>query len=131
MEGAQNSMEMEIDMQNLEMLRQIIHGLVKISYDQEGLLKSFSDLAQNDPRFNILAQKQLKLKYDVKVLEDSLLALSKKDIFMGSIVTKEVGELNEHIDNVIDANKERRRPQASNEMQLSMTSINNLALLLG
>ncbi len=130
MEGAQNSMEMEIDMQNLEMLRQIIHGLVKISYDQESLLKSFGDLAQNDPRFNTLAQQQLKLKDDVKVLEDSLLALSKKDVFMGSIVTKEVGELNEHIDNVIDANKERRRPQASNEMQLSMTSINNLALLL-
>ncbi|MEO7987943.1 MAG: hypothetical protein ABI663_00275 [Chryseolinea sp.] len=130
MEGAQNSMEMEIDMQNLEMLRQIIHGLVKISFDQESLLKSFGDLAQNDPRFNTLAQQQLKLKDDVKVLEDSLLALSKKDVFMGSIVTKEVGELNEHIDNVIDANKERRRPQASNEMQLSMTSINNLALLL-
>ncbi len=130
MEGAQNSMEMEIDMQNLEMLRQIIHGLVKISYDQESLLKSFGDLAQNDPRFNTLAQQQLKLKDDVKVLEDSLLALSKKDVLMGSIVTKEFGELNEHIDNVIDANKERRRPQASNEMQLSMTSINNLALLL-
>ena len=130
MEGAQNSMEMEIDMQNLEMLRQIIHGLVKISYDQENLLKTFGDLAQNDPRFNTLAQQQLKLKDDVKVLEDSLLALSKKDVFMGSIVSKEVGELNEHIDNVIDANKERRRPQASNEMQLSMTSINNLALLL-
>ncbi len=130
MEGAQNSMQMEIDMQNLEMLRQIIHGLVKISYDQESLLKTFGDLAQNDPRFNTLAQQQLKLKDDVKVLEDSLLSLSKKDVFMGSIVTKEVGELNEHIDNVIEANKERRRPQASNEMQLSMTSINNLALLL-
>lgn len=130
MEGSQNSMEMEMDMQNLEMLRQIIHGLVKISYDQESVLKSFGDLAQNDPRFNSLAQQQLKLKDDVKVLEDSLLALSKKDVFMGSIVTKEVGELNEHIDNAIEANKERRRPQASNEMQLSMTSINNLALLL-
>ncbi len=130
MEGSQNSMQMEIDMQNLEMLRQIIHGLVKISYDQESLLKSFGNLEQNDPRFNTLAQQQIKLKDDVKVLEDSLLALSKKDAFMGSIVTKEVGELNEHIDNAVNANKERRRPQASNEMQLSMTSINNLALLL-
>jgi septal ring factor EnvC (AmiA/AmiB activator) len=31
---------------------------------------------------------------------------------------------------VIEANKERRRPQASSEMQASMTSINNLALML-
>ncbi|HPM28858.1 MAG TPA: hypothetical protein PLJ60_00860 [Chryseolinea sp.] len=130
MEGSQNSMQMQIDMENLEMLRQIIHGLVKISYDQEGLIKLFGDLAQSDPRFNTLAQLQIKLKDDTKVLEDSLLALSKKDVFMGSIITKEVGELNTHIDNAISANKERRRPQASNEMQLSMTSINNLALLL-
>ncbi len=49
---------------------------------------------------------------------------------MGSVVTKEVGELNEHLDKVIDANKERKRPQAASEMQMSMTSINNLALML-
>jgi hypothetical protein len=37
MEGAESSMTMEIDMQNLETLRQIIHGLVKLSFDQESL----------------------------------------------------------------------------------------------
>jgi hypothetical protein len=72
----------------------------------------------------------LKLKDDANVLEDSLLALGKRDPFMGSVVTREVSELNEHLDKVIDANRERRRPQASNEMQLTMTSINNLALML-
>jgi hypothetical protein len=130
MEGAQNSMMMEMDMQNLETLRQIIHGLVKLSFDQENLMKQFGELAQNDPRFNVIAQQQLKLKDDAKVLEDSLLALGKRDPFMGSIVTKEVGELNNHLDKVIEANRERRRPQASSEMQGSMTSINNLALML-
>ncbi len=38
--------------------------------------------------------------------------------------------MNEHLDKVIDANKERKRPQAASEMQMSMTSINNLALML-
>ena len=130
MEGAASSMEMEMDMQNIESLRQIIHGLVKLSFDQEGLMKKFSELAQSDPRFNAIAQQQIKLKDDAKVLEDSLLALGKKDPFMGSVVTKEVGELNDHLDKVIDANKERKRPQAASEMQMSMTSINNLALML-
>jgi hypothetical protein len=123
-------MDMEMDMENLEALRQIIHGLIKLSFDQENLMKNFSELQQNDPRFNTIAQQQLKLKDDAQVLEDSLLALAKKDPFMGSIVTKEVGELNNHLDKVTEANKERKRPQASNEMQLSMTSINNLALML-
>jgi len=130
MESMQNSMSMEMDMENMESLRQIIHGLVKLSYDQESLMKNFNELSQSDPRFNGLAQQQLKLKDDAKVLEDSLLALGKRDPFMGSIVTKEVSELNDHLDKVIEANRERRRPQAAGEMQMSMTSINNLALML-
>jgi hypothetical protein len=130
MENAESSMSMEMDMENLESLRQIIHGLVKLSYDQENLMRGFNDLNQNDPRFNSIAQQQLKLKDDAKVLEDSLLALGKRDPFMGSVVTKEVGELNDHLDKVIEANKERRKPKASSEMQMTMTSINNLALML-
>lgn len=130
MESARDGMSMEMEMQNLESLRQIIHGLIKISFDQENLIKQFRELEQNDPRFNVLAQQQLKLKDDVKVLEDSLLELSKKDAMMSSFVTREVTELNTRMDKVIDANKERRRQQAATEMQFSMTSINNLALML-
>jgi hypothetical protein len=130
MESMENSMSMEMDLQNIESLREIIHGLVKLSFDQESLMKGFNDLNQNDPRFNQIAQQQLKLKDDAKVLEDSLLALGKRDPFMGSIVTKEVGDLNEHLDKVIEANRERRKPQAASEMQMTMTSINNLALML-
>ncbi len=130
MESMENSMSMEMDLQNMESLREIIHGLVKLSFDQESLMKGFNDLNQNDPRFNHIAQQQLKLKDDAKVLEDSLLALGKRDPFMGSVVTKEVGDLNEHLDKVIEANRERRKPQAASEMQMTMTSINNLALML-
>jgi hypothetical protein len=130
MEGMQSSMMMEMEAQNLESLRQIIHGLVKLSYDQERLMQEFNELQQNDPRFNTLAQLQLKLKDDAKVLEDSLLALGKKDPMMGSFITKEITELNNHVEKVIESNKERRRPQASSEMQMTMTSINNLALML-
>jgi hypothetical protein len=130
MEGMQSSMSMEMDMENMESLRQILHGLVKLSFDQEGLMKEFNELAQNDPRFNTLAQLQLKLKDDAKVLEDSLLALGKRDPMMGSFITKEIGELNNHLDKVIESNRERRRPQAASEMQMTMTSINNLALML-
>jgi hypothetical protein len=93
-------------------------------------MKEFNDLQQSDPRFNGLAQRQIKLRDDSKVLEDSLLALGKKDPMMGSFITKEIGELNGHMEKVIDANKERRRPQAASEMQMTMTSINNLALML-
>ena len=130
MESAQSGNSIEMDMQNLESLRHIIHGLVKLSFDQEALMNQFGELTQNDPKFNTIAQNQFKLKDDVKVLEDSLLSLGKKDPFMGPVVTREVGELKDHLDKVIEANKERRRPQASTEMQATMTSMNNLALML-
>jgi hypothetical protein len=130
LEGMQNSMQMEMDMANLESLRQILHGLIKLSYDQETLMKDFNQVQQTDPKYIQLAQNQLKVKDDAKVLEDSLLALAKKDPFMGSIVTKEVGELNDHLDKAALNVKERRKGNASSEMQFSMTSINNLALML-
>ncbi len=130
MKGAQSSMMMEMDMENIEALRHILHGLIKLSYDQEKLMKEFTQLQSSDPRFNGLAEEQLKLQDNAKVLEDSLLALAKRDPFMGSFVTKEINELNDHLEKITDANKERRKPQAQSEMQLAMTSINNLALML-
>lgn len=130
LEGMQSSMEMEMDMANLESLRQILHGLIKLSYDQETLMKDFNQIQQTDPRYIQLSQNQLKVKDDAKVLEDSLLSLSKKDPFLGSVVTKEVGELNDHLDKAALNVKERKKPNASSEMQFSMTSINNLALML-
>jgi hypothetical protein len=130
MESMQNSMEMEMDMANMESLRQIIHGLIKLSYDQENLMKEFVPIQQTDPRYVQLGQDQLKIKDDAKILEDSLLSLAKKDAFMSSVVTKEVGELNAHMDKAVENVRERRKGNAGTEMQLSMTSINNLALML-
>ncbi|GCC51058.1 DUF4175 domain-containing protein [Chryseotalea sanaruensis] len=130
LESMQSAMSMEMEMANLESLRQIIHGLIKLSFDQENLINNFRELNQSDPRFNPLAQQQIKIKDDAKILADSLLALGKRDAMMGSFITKEVTELNDHLDKTIEANKERRRGPAQSEMQFSMTSINNLALML-
>lgn len=121
---------MEINMENLESLRHILHGLIKISHDQEQILNEFRKLASNDPQFNTLAQRQLKLKDDVKVLEDSLLALASRDPMMGSFITRETTDLEDNLKKAIEANKEKRRGPALSAMQLSMTSINNLALML-
>ena len=130
LEGMQSAMEMEMNMENLESLRQILHGLIKLSFDQESLMKDFVPIQQTDPRYIQLSQNQLKLKDDAKVLEDSLLALGKRDAMLGSVVTREVGALNDHIEKSMENIKERRKGNASSEMQLSMTSINNLALML-
>lgn len=130
MEGMQSGMQMEIDMGNLESLRHILHGLIKLSFDQELLMTEFNQIQQTDPKYVQHGQQQLKIKDDYKVLEDSLLALSKRDPFMGSIVTREIGELNQHVEKAVENIRERKKGNAGAEMQMSMTSINNLALML-
>lgn len=130
LESSQNSMEMEINMQNLESLRQAVHGLIKLSYDQELTMKDFGNVQQADPKYLTLSQNQIKIKDDAKVLEDSLLAISKRDPLMSNFVIKEIGDLNEHFAKASENIKERRKQNAATEMQLSMTSINNLALML-
>jgi hypothetical protein len=130
LESSQNSMEMEINEQNLESLRQAIHGLIKLSFDQEQTMKDFSTIQQIDPKYLTLSQNQLKIEEDSKILEDSLLAIAKRDPFMSGFVTKKVGELNDHFKKASENIKERKKQNASAEMQFSMAGINNLTLLL-
>lgn len=126
----QSSSEMSMSQENLDDLRDIVHNLLKLSFDQESLMNEFSGVKQSDPRFVELAQKQLKLRDDAKIVEDSLLALSKRVFQIASFVTREVGAMNDHMDKSSMAIKERKRPIATSEQQFAMTSMNNLALLL-
>lgn len=126
----QSSMEMNMMQENLDDLRDIVHNLLKLSFDQEALLDEFGKVKQSDPRFIELSQKQLKLKDDAKIVEDSLLSLANRVFQIASFVTREVGEMNNHMDKSMEAIKERKKPLAVSEQQFAMTSINNLALLL-
>jgi hypothetical protein len=126
----QSSMSMEMDMQNMESLRQILHGLITLSFSQESLMQNYNQVQLSDPRYNALAQEQLKIQDDARILEDSLLALAKKDPMIEAVVTREVGELNAHAQKALELARERRKSNAASEMQLAMTSMNNLALML-
>jgi hypothetical protein len=130
MEGRQEGMSMELDMEVMASLHQILHGLVKLSFDQESNMKAFGSVQSTDPAYLALSQNQIKLQDDSKVLIDSLLALGKKDMALGSFITRETGELGYHLGRSSEHIRERRKPSASSEMQLSMTSLNNLALML-
>ncbi|WP_246223763.1 DUF4175 family protein [Fulvivirga kasyanovii] len=130
MEQMQSSMEMTMMQENLDDLRDIVHNLLKLSFDQEELMKEFSEVNQSDPRFVELGQQQLKLKDDAKIVEDSLLSLANRVFQIASFVTREVGDMNNHMDKSMEAIKERKKPVAVSEQQFAMTSMNNLALLL-
>jgi len=126
----QSSMEMQVMEANLNDLRDILYNLIKLSFDQEELMKEFRSVDQTDPRFVKLGQWQLDIKDDAKIVEDSLLSLAARASQLGSFVTREVGEMNSHLDNSIQSIRDRKKSKAVSDQQFAMTSMNNLALML-
>ncbi len=126
----QGGMQMEMMQANLDQLRDILDNLVKLSFSQEEIMLEMREVSQSDPRFLELSQNQLKLKDDAKVIQDSLLSLASKVVQISSFITREVGSINENINQAIEYLKNRNRGRALSSQQFAMTSINNLALLL-
>lgn len=126
----QQSNEMQEAQENIDDLRAILENLIHLSFEQEELMKEFRKINQTDPRFVTLSQKQLKLKDDSKVIEDSLMALAKRVFQIESFVTRELGQMKGFMDESVKALKDRRPELASGKQQFAMTSMNNLALML-
>ncbi|MDX2195138.1 MAG: DUF4175 family protein [Cytophagales bacterium] len=130
MEKMQQKMQDSQVEENMEDLRQILENLITLSYDQEDLMKEFKKVNQLDPRYITLSQKQLKLKDDSKIIEDSLYALSKRVFQIQSFVKKEMEDMKDYMNQSTNAIKARRADMAAGKQQFAMTSMNNLALLL-
>jgi hypothetical protein len=116
--------------ENMEDLRALLENLISLSFDQEEVLSDLKVTNTNDPNYVRLGQKQVKLKDDAKMIEDSLFALSKRIEQIAPIVNKEMNKINDGIKQSLRDIGERSTNRATQNQQLAMTSINNLALLL-
>ena len=130
MEQMQGGMQMQQMQENLDNLRHITDNLIKLSFSQEELMKEFREINQSNPRFVNLGQEQLKIKDDAVILEDSLRSLAERVFQIRTFVTREVNDMNKYLDESVNAIKERKKGVATGKQQFSMTSMNNLALLL-
>ncbi len=126
----QMEMESSNQVENLEDLRALLENLITLSFDQENIMEDLKKIDRTDPKYVELAQMQSKIKDDSKVVEDSLFALSKRVIQLEAIVNREMTLINRNMEKAIDFLGERNTAQANARQQLSMTSINNLALIL-
>ncbi|GAA4445684.1 ATPase [Ravibacter arvi] len=129
MDQNQKSQQMQM-MENMDALRDILENVHALSVDQEQLMKDFRGVHLSDPRFVGLAQKQLKLQDDSKIVEDSLYALANRLREVKSFVTREVGNMKYYMDESVKYIRDRRLPNIASNQQFAMTSVNNLALML-
>lgn len=126
MEDAQEEQQEE-DYNNL---RQIVENLVQLSFTQENVLESFKKNINYSPKYVELRQKQRKIKDETKMVEDSLLALSKRNLTIKSFVNEEIARVNDNIDKSLKYLGERYTNNAVIHQQFAMTGYNNLALML-
>ncbi|MGB0429582.1 MAG: hypothetical protein ACPGLV_03850, partial [Bacteroidia bacterium] len=130
MEDAMESMEMENMELDYEALRRLMENLIYLSFEQEKLIDELGEIHSYNPKFVDLAQRQMKLRSDAKMIEDSLVALSKRVMQISGFITKEVGELNFHMEKTIKNLSVRRIRDSRREQQYVMTHTNNLAVML-
>ncbi|SHI46223.1 protein of unknown function [Hymenobacter daecheongensis DSM 21074] len=130
MRQQQQQDEQDQQQQNIDDLRDILENLLKLSFDEESLMKQLRQVDQTDPRFVQLGQQQRKLRDDAAIIQDSLYALAKRVPQLQSFVTREVGEMNGRMDEALEHMRQRSVPRATGSQQLAMTSMNNLALML-
>jgi hypothetical protein len=82
------------------------------------------------PKYVELSAKQQKLKESAKMVEDSLLALSKRQIHIKSFVNKEIGNVNYYMNQAIEDFSKVIVSRGLSNQQYVMTGLNNLAVML-
>mgnify|MGYP000843912834 CR=1 FL=1 len=111
-------------------LRVILENLVRMSFDQEDLMDRLKVINRSDPKFVKIVEDQKRLKDNLSMVEDSLLALSKRQPMIGNFVNREIRDINNNTDMTLEALQKRSIGMASSKQQYVMTAVNNLALLL-
>ncbi len=140
LEKASAESESKNSSEDIDALRDILENLIQLSFEQEALMGELSKTQPSNPKYNKLSQQQKKLQDDSKMIEDSLMALSKRQPAVKSIINKEISAINMNMGKAVDEMTEALTPaydsrdhkqMAQSRQQFAMTSINNLALLLG
>lgn len=120
-------------------LRQILKNLLHMSFEQENLMNTAKKTSRQDPKYPEIINKQNLIKRDFQIIEDSLVALGKRQTAIQSIVSKEISAIKDNIEqsisNFLDVHtvgivNRVGREKGVERQQFAMTSMNNLALLL-
>ena len=126
----QEEAEKEQQEEDAATLREILENTIQLSKDQEGLIEEMNKLNGYSPQYVELAKKQKITKDNAKIIEDSLLALSKRVPEISSFINREVTKLNDNLDKSVTGFGLRNFMEIRTRQQYAMTHANNLAVML-
>ena len=116
--------------EDVDALRAILENLMTLSFDQEKLMESFSRVKTGDPAYLQYGRRQRRIIDDTKLVKDSLMALAKRQPKIATFIDKELQSLFSNHNLAIENIDDRNKRELNQHQQLTMTSYNNLALLL-
>ena len=94
MEESQEENEDDQMAEDASNLRMILENLVRLSFDEEDMINNTRQIARNDPRYPELVYRQKEFSGKMKVVEDSLKAIAKRQIMIKPVITKEIAAIN-------------------------------------
>ena len=130
MQQQMQSGEMQQMEEDMETLRQLLENLVELSFDQEDLITYFSRSKINTPYYVELVQDQFKIKDDFRVVEDTLVALARRNDKIETYVMDKVLDIKSEFKKSLKELEDRKKTKAANYQQRGMKNINDLALML-
>ncbi len=137
----QESMEEEAQEQlgeDIEQIRTMLKNLVRLSMQQEDLIAKTKSTKVSDAGYQDIIRRQYSIKEDLKQINDSLFAMSKRQPQVGNMINQELGKINRHLESAIESilrfnqahYSNYKNSSAGSSQQYAMTSMNNLALML-
>lgn len=129
-----SSMQMQQQQQqqaeDMDALRYLLENLVALSQDQEGLMDEFGETKTSDPYYLELNRKQLDIDRNTEMVNDSLVALSKRVFQLSSFINEELADLDYNLNKSLIYSEERNTSVLKQHQQYAMTGYNDLALML-
>lgn len=116
--------------EDIATLRQILDNLVRISFDQEATMVKTKQLNSRSTLMSEVLKEQFAVQDNMKLIDDSLSALARRQTAVKPFIQKEVGKINQYLRSAKQDLNDRRLPQSAGNQQFALTSMNNLALML-
>lgn len=124
--------------EDIEQIKQILKNLVQISKEQEDLMNTIKVTKVSDPQYQDVIKKQYNLREKIQPISDTLFNISKRQPQISSMINQELNKIDNNIEKSIETLLQYNQVHYSNYrnnsvlswQQYSMTSMNNLALML-
>jgi hypothetical protein len=116
--------------EDYQALRALLENLIDASNRQETILMELRKMNPDNPKQVALNREQMRLKESLGFIEDSLMALAKRQTMINQFVTREMSRVNAQMAMSLEKMKVRNPRAAAQHQQFVMTGLNNLADML-